>query len=64
MILKTREDGTPDETALKVFLEPEDDVFTISRKIKELVDRNQETAHNNNTDKFANLAFSTPVRRA
>ena len=60
VILKTREDGTPDETALKVFLEPEDDVFTISRKIKELVDRNQETAHNNNTDKFANLAFSTP----
>lgn len=60
VILKTREDGTPDETALKAFLEPEDDVFTISRKIKELVDRNQETAHNNNTDKFANLAFSTP----
>ena len=60
VILKTREDGTPDETALKVFLEPEDDVFTISRKIKELVDRNQETAHNNSTDKFVNLAFSTP----
>ena len=60
VILKTREDGTPDETALKVFLEPEDEVFTISRKIKELVDRNQETAHNNSTDKFVNLAFSTP----
>ena len=60
VILKTREDGTPDETALKVFPEPEDDVFTISRKIKELVDRNQETAHNNSTDKFVNLAFSTP----
>ena len=60
VILKTREDGTPDETALKVLLEPEDYVFTISRKIKELVDRNQETAHNNSTDKFVNLAFSTP----
>ena len=30
VILKTRADGTPDETALKVFLEPEDDVFTIT----------------------------------
>ena len=60
VILKTRADGTPDETALKVFLEPEDDVFTISRKIREHVDKNLEAVHNNNTDKFANMAFSIP----
>ena len=30
VILKTRADGTPDETTLKVFLQPEDTIFTIS----------------------------------
>jgi hypothetical protein len=60
VILKTRADGTPDETTLKIFLEPEDDVFSISRKIKENVDLNQNRVHNNNTDKFANLAFRVP----
>ena len=60
VILKTRADGTPDETCIKIFLDPEDDVFTISRKIKEHVDRNLEKVHNNNTDKFANWAFSVP----
>lgn len=60
VILKTRADGTPDETTLKIFLEPEDDVFTISRKIKEHVEENQNRVHNNNTDRFANLAFRIP----
>lgn len=60
VILKTRADGTPDETTLKVFLEPTDDVFTISRKIQEHIDRNLEVTHNNTTDKFANFAFGVP----
>ena len=60
VILKTRADGTPDETTLKVYLEPEDDVFTISQKIREHVDRNMEAVHNNNTDKFVNVAFAIP----
>ena len=60
VILKTRADGTPDETALKIFLEPEDDIFTISKKIKEHIERNLEAVHNNNTDRFANMAFSVP----
>ena len=60
VILKTRADGTPDETTLKIFLEPEDDVFTISQKIREHVDRNMEAVHNNNTDKFVNVAFAIP----
>ena len=61
VILKTRADGTPDETTLKVYLEPEDDVFTISQKIKEHIDRNTEVSHNNSTDKFASFAFSVPL---
>ena len=60
VILKTRADGTPDETCIKIFLEPEDDVFTISQKVKEHIDQNLEKVHNNNTDKFANWAFSVP----
>lgn len=60
VILKTRADGTPDETTLKVFLDPADDVFTISSKIQEHIDRNLEAAHNNNTDRFANFAFGVP----
>ena len=56
VILKTRADGTPDETTLKIYLNPEDDVFTISQRIQEHIDRNMEAVHNNNTDKFANIA--------
>lgn len=60
VILKTRADGTPDETTLKIFLDPEDDIFSISEKIREHVDRNMEAVHNNTTDKFVNVAFSIP----
>ena len=60
VILKTRADGTPDETALKIHLHPEDDVFTISRRIQTEIDRNLSTVHNNQTDRFANMAFSVP----
>ena len=60
VVLKTRADGTPDETVVKLFLDPSDDVFTISQRMKELVERNQQSAHNNNMDKFVNWAFSVP----
>ena len=60
VILKTRADGTPDETVVKLFLDPKDDIFSISQRIKELVDKNLNAAHNNNTDRFANWAFSVP----
>ena len=33
VILKTRADGTPDETTLKVYLEPEDTVFSSIRAL-------------------------------
>ena len=59
-ILKPRGDGPPDETVVKVYLQPEDTVFTISERIREIVDRNLAAEHNNNTDKFVNFAFSIP----
>jgi len=60
VVLKTRADGTPDETVVKIYLNPEDDLFVISERIREIVDRNLKAEHNNNTDKFANWAFSVP----
>ncbi|BAK99872.1 hypothetical protein OBV_26740 [Oscillibacter valericigenes Sjm18-20] len=60
VLLKKRADGTPDETTLKVFLKPEDTVFTISSRVQELIDRNGKAAHSNGTDKFASLAFAVP----
>ena len=61
VILKKRSDGVVNETALKVYLEPSDDVFSIDRKIREVIAANQKKEHNNNTDRFANFMFSLPV---
>ena len=61
VMLKTRADGTPDETTLKVHLEPEDDVISINAKIEALVEKNSVAAHNNATDKFASFLFSVPL---
>lgn len=60
VILKTRADGTPDETVLKIFLEPADDIFSITEKIRAAIDRNAQREHNNATDRFVNVAFSVP----
>ena len=60
VLLKKRADGTPDETALKIFLRPDDTVFSISERVQEAIDRNSEAAHNNRTDRFANFAFAVP----
>ena len=61
VMLKTRADGTPDETTLKIFLEPEDDVLSVNAKIEAQVAKNSATAHNNSTDKFANFLFALPL---
>lgn len=60
VILKTRADGTPDETSLKIFLEESDTVFTINDKIRSTIELNAQQVHNNNTDKFVNFTFSFP----
>ena len=61
VILKTRADGTPDETNVKVFFEPGDDVISINRKIEDAITLNQCAVHNNNTDRFVNFMFSVPL---
>ena len=61
VMLKKRADGRADETSVKVFLEDGDNVFSIHRKIESIVAKNQIAEVNNNTDKFANFAFSVPL---
>ena len=61
VMLKTRADGTPDETTLKVYFEPEDDLLSINGKLEAIIAENSEAAHNNATDRFANFLFSMPL---
>ena len=61
VMLKKRADGTPDETTVKVFMTPEDDIFSINQRINDIIEKNSEPKHNNNTDKFASFMFSLPV---
>ncbi len=61
VMLKTRADGTPDETTLKVYFEPEDDVVSVNAKIEALIAENSVATHDNSTDKFANFLFSVPL---
>ena len=60
VILKKRADGTPDETTLKIYLEPQDNIFTINQKIADTIAKNSAETHNNSTDKFAKMMFSIP----
>lgn len=61
VMLKKRADGTPDETTVKVFMEPEDDIFTINQRVNDLIEKNSQPSHDNNTDKFASAVFKVPV---
>ena len=56
VILKKQSDGVVNETALKVYLEPSDDIFSIDRKIREVIAANQHEHQSNSTDKFARAA--------
>ena len=40
VMLKVREDGTPDETTVKIFLTEDDDVFSINDKINAVIEKN------------------------
>ena len=60
VILKRRADGTPDETPCKIFLAPEDDIFSINEKVETIVRHNQIPVVRNNTDKFVDWLCSAP----
>ena len=60
VMLKKRADGTPDETSLKIYLQPDDTVFTINQRIQDAIAKNNDSAYNNSTDKFVSFLFSVP----
>ena len=60
VMLKKRADGTPDETSLKIYLQPNDTIFTINQRIQEAIAKNNNSAYNNKTDKFVSFLFSVP----
>lgn len=60
VMLKKLPDGTPDETTLKVYLEPTDDIYTVTEKIDSVIAANSDTEQKNSTDKMARFMFSVP----
>lgn len=52
--------GVGNETTLKIFLEPEDNVFTVNEKIRAVIAANEGTSQSNSTDRFAKFMFSVP----
>ncbi|MBQ9459727.1 MAG: hypothetical protein IJU66_07310 [Oscillospiraceae bacterium] len=61
VMLKKRADGTPNESLLKVYFEPEDTVFTINKKIEDIIAENADAKQENGTDKFAEAVFTVPL---
>ncbi len=61
VMLKKRPDGSPDESLLKVYFEPDDTVFTIDKKIEGIIAENADTTQENGTDKFAEAVFTVPL---
>lgn len=59
-MLKKLPDGTPDETTLKLHIEPTDTIFTIQEKMDKLIAENSATEAKNSTDKFASVMLSVP----
>ena len=60
VMLKKLPDGSPDETTLKIYLEPTDDIYTVTEKIDSVIAANRATEQKNSTDKMARFMFSVP----
>ena len=60
VMLKTDMNGKGIQTTIKVFFDPEDNIFTINKKINDLIAKNSQPVNQNNTDKFAAFMFSIP----
>ena len=52
--------GTPDETVLKIYLQPEDTIYTINERIQAAIAKNSEATYENKTDKFVSFLFAVP----
>lgn len=61
MVLKNQADGKSDQTALKVFIEKNDNIFKLYDRMQKMIELNTQSTHANNTDKFASFMLSLPV---
>ena len=61
VMLKSDPEGKGIQTTVKVYFEPEDNIFTINQKINDVIAENGRPAAKNNTDKFAAFMLSLPV---
>ena len=58
--LKKRPDGSLDETVLKVYLDPSDDIFTVHKKMQDVIRKNAEESYDSSFDKFVHAIISVP----
>lgn len=61
VILKRGEGGQLDETAVKVYIEPEDTLLTVSQKMREIIQENQKIESKNDMDRLINRLVSVPL---
>lgn len=60
VILKSTIDGGRSETVVKVYLDPDDDIFTVHQKLQEAIRLNSEVKYSNTMDKFVGFMLSLP----
>lgn len=60
VMLKKLADGAQDETINKVYLDYNDDIFEVNRKLQESVRTNAVATNRNNMDKFISFLISLP----
>lgn len=60
VMLKEAPDGNRGETIVKVYLDFQDDIMEVHRKIQEAVRVNSEVKYNNNMDRFISFMLSLP----
>ena len=61
VILKHQEDGTPTETAVKVYIEPGDDLLIIAQKIRKIIADNETLQTQNALDRFVDRIMGLPL---
>ena len=60
-LIKRQDDGQILETAIKVHIEPEDDLFSISKKIRNLIKENEQPQDKNALDRFVDGLMGLPL---
>ena len=58
-LIKRADDGEFIETAVKVYIEPGDDLLSISKKIRDVIKENEQPQSQNAMDRFINCLMST-----